>query len=158
MFCYKLIRNLTEDKDIEVYNYGNCLRDFTYIDDIVEGLYRVLQNPPDRENTGPENGEQVSSAVYNIGGGNPVKVNDMISAAKEAIIQSGMLPADHDFDRHIHYTGMQPGDVLVTCADTEGFETRFGFVPATPLRTGLLRFIEWYRDYTDHNGGKDSGC
>lgn len=141
-FTDKLIRGET----IQIFNYGNCKRDFTYIDDIVEGVIRVLQQPPVRENG--EDGLPIPPyAVYNIGNSHPENLLEFVDVLQQELIRAGVLPEDYDFESHKELVAMQPGDVPVTYADTTELERKFGFKPDTDLRTGLRRFAEWYKEF-----------
>lgn len=141
-FTDKLIRGET----IKIFNYGNCKRDFTYVDDIVEGIYRVMQKPPEKK-TGVDGLPFPPYAVYNIGGGRPEKLLDFVSILQEELVRSGVLPADYDFEAHKELVPMQPGDVPITYADTEALERDFGYRPKIDLRTGLRKFAEWYKEF-----------
>lgn len=137
---------LRRGENIKIFNYGNCKRDFTYIDDIVEGVIRVIKRAPERR-TGEDGLPEPPYAVYNIGNNNPENLLDFVQILQEELIRTGVLPADYDFEAHKELVAMQPGDVPVTYADTTPLEQDFGFRPATPLREGLRRFIEWYKEY-----------
>ncbi len=137
---------LVAGKKIEIFNYGNCKRDFTYVDDIVEGVGRVMRHAPERR-TGDDGLPLPPYKVYNIGNSNPENLLDFVSILQEELVRAGVLPADYDFEAHKELVPMQAGDVPVTCADTSALEEDFGFRPATPLREGLRRFAEWYREY-----------
>ena len=141
-FTDKLLRG---DK-IQIYNYGNCRRDFTYIDDIVEGIVRVMQGAPERR-TGEDGLPVPPYAVYNIGGGQPENLLDFVSILQEELVRAGVLPADYDFEAHRELVAMQPGDVPTTYADSTALEAGFGFTPGIPLREGLRRFAQWYKEY-----------
>ena len=137
---------LRAGKTIQIFNYGNCKRDFTYIDDIVTGVEKVMQKAPDRKNG--EDGLPVPPyALYNIGNNNPENLLDFVQILSEELVRAGVLPEDYDFDVHKELVPMQPGDVPVTYADTSALERDFGFKPSTDLRTGLRKFAEWYRDF-----------
>lgn len=141
-FTNKFLRGDT----IEIFNYGNCQRDFTYIDDIVEGIVRIMVKSPERKNG--EDGLPVPPyAVYNIGNSNPENLLDFVTILQEELIRAKVLPADYDFESHKRLVPMQPGDVPVTYADTGAIERDFGFKPSTPLRNGLRKFAEWYKDF-----------
>ena len=141
-FTNKLLRGET----IQIFNYGNCKRDFTYIDDIVEGVIRVMQGAPEKKNG--EDGLPIPPyAVYNIGNHNPENLLDFVQILQEELVRAGVLPEDYDFEAHKELVPMQPGDVPVTYADTEALERDYGFKPATPLRTGLRKFAEWYKEF-----------
>lgn len=138
-FTDKLIRS----EKIKIFNYGNCLRDFTYVDDIVEGIMRVIERAPIKENG--EDGLPVPPyRVYNIGNSNPENLLDFVDILQQELVRAGVLPLDFDFEAHKELVSMQPGDVPVTYADTSELEKDTGFKPDTPLRTGLRRFAEWY--------------
>ena len=137
---------LRAGKTIQIFNYGNCKRDFTYIDDIVTGVEKVMQKAPDRKNG--EDGLPVPPyALYNIGNNHPENLLDFVQILSEELVKAGVLPKDYDFDAHKELVPMQPGDVPVTYADTSALERDFGFKPSTDLRTGLRRFAEWYREF-----------
>ena len=133
-------------KTIEIFNYGNCKRDFTYVDDIVEGVKRVMQCAPEKKN-GEDGLPLPPYRVYNIGNSSPENLLDFVTILQEELIRAGVLPADYDFEAHKKLVPMQPGDVPVTFADTSALEADLGFKPATPLRVGLRRFAEWYRAF-----------
>ena len=141
-FTNKLLRGET----IRIFNYGNCKRDFTYIDDIVEGVVRVMQGAPERKDG--EDGLPVPPyAVYNIGNQNPEKLLDFVDILQQELIAAGVLPNDYDFEAHKQLVPMQPGDVPVTYADTTPLERDYGYKPSTDLRTGLRNFARWYKDF-----------
>ena len=141
-FTDKLLRGET----IRIFNYGNCKRDFTYIDDIVEGVVRVMQGAPERKNG--EDGLPVPPyAVYNIGNQNPENLLDFVDILQQELIAAGVLPNDYDFEAHKQLVPMQPGDVPVTYADTTPLERDYGYTPSTDLRTGLRSFARWYTDF-----------
>ena len=146
MFYYSAARRLCAGERIQIYNYGNCMRDFTYIDDIVEGILRVMRGAPEQR-TGEDGLPIPPYAVYNIGGGSPVNLLDFVSELQNALVQAGLLPKDYDFAAHQELVGMQPGDVPVTCADSSALERDYGFTPRIPIQEGLRRFAEWYRAY-----------
>lgn len=137
---------LRAGKTIRIFNYGNCSRDFTYVDDIVEGIVRVMQKAPDRKN-GEDGLPLAPYAVYNIGGGRPVSLLDFVTILQEELIRAGVLPKDYDFEAHKKLVPMQPGDVPVTYADTTALERDFGYRPGIDLRTGLRKFAEWYHAF-----------
>ena len=141
-FTDKLLKGET----IQIYNYGNCRRDFTYIDDIVEGVMRVMQGAPERK-TGEDGLPVPPYALYNIGGGQPENLLDFVQTLQEELLRAGVLPKDFDFEAHKQLVPMQPGDVPTTYADTTALERDFGFTPKTTLREGLRKFAEWYRNY-----------
>ncbi len=146
MFYYSATRDLVAGKTIRIFNYGNCKRDFTYVDDIVEGVIRVMQGAPEKA-TGEDGLPLPPYAVYNIGGGTPENLLDYISTLQEELVRAGVLPADYDFEGHRELVGMQPGDVPVTYADSAALEKDYGFRPAIGIREGLRRFAEWYKAY-----------
>ena len=146
MAYFSFTNKLREGKTIEIFNYGNCRRDFTYIDDIVEGVIRVMQGAPDRK-TGEDGLPVPPYAVYNIGNSNPENLLDFVDILQQELIRAGVLPEDYDFEAHKKLVPMQPGDVAVTYADTAALERDFGFKPNTPLRDGLRKYAEWYRDF-----------
>ena len=146
MAYFGFTNKLKNGQDIEIFNYGNCKRDFTYIDDIVEGVYRVMKKPPERRNDA--NGLPVPPyALYNIGNNNPENLLDFVSILEEELTRAGVLPKDYDFEAHKKLVPMQPGDVEVTYADVSALEKDFGFKPQTSLREGLRAFAEWYKDF-----------
>ena len=148
MFYYSATERLMRGETIRIFNYGNCLRDFTYIDDIVEGVYRVMQGAPERRKG--EDGLPVAPyALYNIGGGKPENLLDYISVLQQELLRAGLLPGDYDFNAHRELAPMQPGDVPVTYADSSALEADFGFRPTIGIRQGLRSFAEWYREYRD---------
>ncbi len=153
MFYFSATQKLAAGKTIQIFNYGNCKRDFTYIDDIVEGVYRVMQGAP-AKSTGPDGLPIPPYAVYNIGGGQPENLLDYISTLQEELIRAGVLPASYDFESHRELVGMQPGDVPVTYADSTALEADYGFKPTIDIRTGLRAFAEWYAEY--YKGGQGS--
>lgn len=137
---------LRRGQKIEIFNYGECKRDFTYIDDIVEGIYRVMQHPPQRRSG--EDGLPIPPyAVYNIGNSQPENLLDFVDTLQQELVRAGVLPHDYDFEAHKELVAMQPGDVATTYADTSALEQNFGFKPQTPLREGLRRFAEWYKEF-----------
>ena len=141
-FTNKLLKGQT----IQIFNYGNCKRDFTYVDDIVEGVLRVMQGAPEKKNG--EDGLPIPPyAVYNIGNSNPENLLDFVQILSEELVAAGVLPAGYDFEAHKELVPMQPGDVPVTYADTAPLERDFGFKPATPLREGLRKFAKWYKEF-----------
>ena len=141
-FTDKLVRGET----IKIFNYGHCKRDFTYVDDIVEGVVRVMQHAPEKQEG--EDGLPIPPyMVYNIGNNNPENLLDFVTILQEELLRAGVLPADYDFEAHKELVPMQPGDVPVTYADTTPLEQDFGFKPSTPLRDGLRKFAEWYKTY-----------
>ena len=146
MAYFGFTNKLREGKTIEIFNYGNCKRDFTYVDDIVEGVKRVMQNPPERKNG--EDGLPIPPyAVYNIGNSNPENLLEFVDILQQELIRAGVLPEDYDFEAHKKLVPMQAGDVPITYADTTPLERDFGFKPSTSLRDGLRKFAEWYKDF-----------
>ena len=137
---------LRAGKTIQIFNYGNCSRDFTYVDDIVEGIVRVMQGAPEKKN-GEDGLPLPPYAVYNIGGGRPVSLLDFVTILQEELVRAGVLPKNYDFEAHKQLVPMQPGDVPVTYADTEALERDFGYRPEIDLRTGLRSFAKWYRAF-----------
>ena len=146
MAYFGFTNKLLKGETIEIFNYGNCQRDFTYIDDIVEGVIRVMQGAPEKK-TGADGLPIPPYAVYNIGNQNPENLLDFVDILQQELIAAGVLPADYDFDAHKQLVPMQPGDVPVTYADTSPLGRDFGFKPATPLRTGLRNFAQWYKEF-----------
>ena len=146
MFYFSATNTLAKDGTIKIFNYGNCKRDFTYIDDIIEGVFRVMQGAPEKA-TGEDGLPLPPYAVYNIGGGTPENLLDYISTLQEELVNAGVLPADYDFEAHRELVGMQPGDVPVTYADSKALEDDYGFRPMIGIREGLRRFAQWYAGY-----------
>lgn len=141
-FTNKLLKGDT----IQIFNYGNCKRDFTYVDDIVEGIKRIMQGTPGKKNG--EDGLPIPPyAVYNIGNSNPENLLDFVTILQEELIRAEVLPADYDFEAHKKLVPMQPGDVPITYADTSALERDYGFKPNTSLRDGLHKFAEWYKEF-----------
>ena len=147
MFYYSATEKLVRGETIRIFNYGNCRRDFTYIDDIVEGVFRVMQEAPEQKD-GPDGLPLPPYEIYNIGGGSPENLLDFVRTLQEELVRAGILPPDYDFEGHRELVGMQPGDVPVTFADTSALERDFGFRPSIGIRAGLRSFAEWYRAYT----------
>lgn len=146
MAYFGFTNKLLKGETIQIFNFGNCKRDFTYIDDIVEGVIRVMQGAPEKKNG--EDGLPIPPyAVYNIGNQNPENLLDFVDILQQELIGAGVLPADYDFEAHKELVPMQPGDVPVTYADTSALERDFGFKPATPLREGLRSFARWYKEF-----------
>lgn len=141
-FTNKLVNNET----IKIFNYGNCKRDFTYVDDIVEGVKRVMMSPPEKKN-GDDGLPVPPYKIYNIGNNNPENLLDFVQILSEELIRAGVLPQDYDFDAHKELVPMQPGDVPVTYADTSALENDFSFKPSKSLREGLRKFAEWYKNF-----------
>lgn len=146
MAYFGFTNKLLAGKTIEIFNYGNCKRDFTYVDDIVEGVKRVMQAPPERR-VGEDGLPLPPYKVYNIGNSHPENLLDFVTILQEELLRAGVLPADYDFEAHKKLVPMQPGDVPVTYADTTPLERDFGFKPSTPLREGLRKFAEWYKKF-----------
>lgn len=146
MAYFGFTNKLREGKTIQIFNYGNCKRDFTYIDDIVEGIVRVMQHAPEKQ-TGEDGLPVPPYIVYNIGNNSPENLLDFVTILQEELVAAGVLPADYDFESHKELVPMQPGDVPVTYADTTPLEQDFGFRPSTPLRQGLQAFAKWYAGY-----------
>lgn len=146
MFYFSATQKLTAGKTIQIFNYGNCKRDFTYVDDIVEGVYRVMQGAPEKA-TGEDGLPLPPYAVYNIGGGTPENLLDYVSTLQEELVKAGVLPKDYDFEGHRELVGMQPGDVPVTYADSTALENDYGFKPTIGIREGLRKFAEWYKEF-----------
>ena len=146
MAYFGFTNKLIKGEKIQIFNYGNCKRDFTYVDDIVEGVMRVMQAPPEKEDG--EDGLPIPPYdVYNIGNSSPENLLDFVQILQEELINAGVLPEDYDFDAHKELVAMQPGDVPVTYADTSDLERDFGYKPATSLREGLRKFAKWYKDF-----------
>ena len=146
MAYFGFTNKLRNNEDIQIFNYGNCRRDFTYVDDIVHGVKLVMQKPPMKQNG--EDGLPIPPyAVYNIGNNQPENLLDFVQILQEELIRAGVLPAEYDFDAHKKLVPMQPGDVPVTYADTSALERDFGFKPNTSLREGLRKFAEWYKEF-----------
>lgn len=137
---------LRKGESINIFNYGKCKRDFTYIDDIVEGVIRVMNCPPERK-TGQDGLPIPAYSIYNIGNNKPEELMDFVSILSEELVNAGVLPSDFDIEKHIELVPMQPGDVPVTYADTTGLEHDFGYRPDTSLREGLRKFAEWYKEW-----------
>ena len=146
MAYFGFTNKLLAGKTIEIFNFGNCRRDFTYVDDIVEGVCRVMRKAPEKK-TGEDGLPVPPYAVYNIGNSSPENLLDFVTILQEELVRAGVLPADYDFEAHKKLVPMQPGDVPVTFADTSALERDFGFRPHTPLREGLRKFAEWYKDF-----------
>ena len=146
MAYFGFTNKLREGKTIQIFNYGNCKRDFTYIDDIVTGVEKVMQKAPDRA-TGEDGLPVPPYALYNIGNNHPENLLDFVDILQQELIRAGVLPADYDFEAHKELVPMQPGDVPVTYADTSALERDFGFRPNTSLREGLRKFAEWYKEF-----------
>ena len=150
MAYFGFTNKLVNGETIKIFNYGNCKRDFTYIDDIVEGIVRVMQHAPEKQNG--EDGLPIPPyKVYNIGNSHPENLLDFVTILQEELIRAGVLPKDYDFEAHKELVPMQPGDVPVTYADTTPLEQDFGYKPDTSLRTGLRKFAKWYKGYCKVN-------
>lgn len=141
MAYFGFTNKLLAGETIRIFNYGNCKRDFTYIDDIVKGIIKVLQKTPE------ENSEGVQYKVYNIGNNEPVNLLDFVDILQQELVRAGILPEDFDFESQQELVPMQPGDMEITYADVEEPEKDFGFKPSTDLREGLRNFAEWYKDF-----------
>ena len=146
MAYFGFTNKLKAGKTIQIFNYGKCKRDFTYVDDIVEGVVRVMQHAPEKL-TGEDGLPIPPYKVYNIGNNHPENLLDFVTILQEELVCAGVLPADYDFESHKELVPMQPGDVPVTYSDTTALEQDFGFKPSTPLREGLRKFAEWYAEY-----------
>lgn len=146
MAYFGFTNKLVKGEKIKIFNFGNCKRDFTYVDDIVEGVIRVMQGAPQRKNG--EDGLPIPPyALYNIGNNSPENLLDFVQILQEELVRAGVLPSDYDFETHKELVAMQPGDVPVTYADTSALERDFGFKPKTSLREGLRKFAVWYKDF-----------
>lgn len=146
MAYFGFTNKLLKGETIQIFNYGNCKRDFTYVDDIVEGIKRVMERAPEKKN-GDDGLPLPPYRIYNIGNSNPENLLDFVTILQEELIRADVLPSDYDFEAHKKLVPMQPGDVPVTFADTSALEADTGFKPNTPLRTGLRRFAEWYKKF-----------
>lgn len=146
MAYFGFTNQLLAGKTIQIFNHGHCERDFTYVDDIVEGVVRVMKGAPEKKN-GADGLPIPPYAVYNIGGGHPVNLLDFVDILQQELVRAGVLPIDYDFEAHKKLVPMQPGDVPVTYADTEALSRDFGYCPTTSLRDGLRKFAEWYKAY-----------
>lgn len=146
MAYFGFTNKLLKGETIQIFNYGNCKRDFTYVDDIVEGVKRIMQHAPEKQN-GEDGLPLPPYAIYNIGNSNPENLLDFVTILQEELIRAGVLPADYDFESHKKLVPMQSGDVPVTYADTTALERDFGFKPSTSLRDGLRKFAEWYKEF-----------
>lgn len=146
MAYFSFADKLREGKTIQLFNYGNCKRDFTYVEDVVEGVIRVMQKAPKAEQK--EDGMVLPPyIIYNIGNNKPENLLDFVTVLQEELIHTNILPKDYDFESHKEFVPMQPGDVAVTYADTSALERDFGFKPSTDIREGLHKFAEWYADF-----------
>jgi nucleoside-diphosphate-sugar epimerase len=146
MAYFGFTNKLVKGDKIQIFNFGNCKRDFTYVDDIVEGVIRVMQKAPAKQ-LGEDGLPIPPYAVYNIGNNQPENLLDFVTILQEELLAAGVLPADYDFEAHKELVPMQPGDVPVTYADTSALERDFGFKPSTSLREGLRKFAQWYKEY-----------
>ena len=146
MFYFSATQKLVKGETISIFNFGNCRRDFTYVDDIVEGVLRVMKGAPEKA-TGEDGLPLPPYAVYNIGGGAPENLLDYVSTLQEELVRAGVLPPDYDFEAHRKLVPMQPGDVPVTYADSAALEADYGFRPSIGIRQGLRAFAQWYRAY-----------
>lgn len=146
MAYFGFTNKLLKGETIQIYNYGNCRRDFTYVDDIVEGIVRVMNKAPEKK-TGEDGLPIPPYAVYNIGGGQPENLLDFVNILQEELLRAGVLPQNYDFEAHKQLVPMQPGDVPTTYADATALERDFGFTPKITLREGLRKFAEWYKEY-----------
>jgi len=146
MFYFSATQKLVRGETIQIFNYGNCKRDFTYIDDIVEGVVRVMRSAPEKKNG--EDGLPIPPyAIYNIGGGTPENLLDYITTLQEELVRAEVLPPDHDLEAHMELVAMQPGDMPVTFADSAALERDLGFTPKIGIREGLRKFAEWYKGF-----------
>ena len=146
MAYFGFTNKLVNGETIKIFNYGNCKRDFTYVDDIVEGVVRVMQGAPEKKNG--EDGLPIPPyAVYNIGNNQPENLLDFVQILSEELVKAGVLPQDYDFEAHKELVPMQPGDVPITYADTDALERDYGFKPSTSIREGLRKFAEWYKEF-----------
>lgn len=152
MAYFGFTNKLVKGDKIQIFNYGNCKRDFTYVDDIVEGVFRVMQKAPERQ-TGEDGLPLPPYAVYNIGNSSPENLLEFVDILQQELVSAGVLPEDYDFEAHRELVPMQPGDVPVTFADTSALERDFGFKPSTSLREGLRAFAQWYAAYYGYKNG-----
>lgn len=146
MAYFGFTNKLRQGQTIEIFNYGNCKRDFTFVDDIVEGISRIIRHAPERQ-LGEDGLSLAPYAIYNIGNSKPENLLDFVDTLQQELLRAGVLPADYDFEAHKRLVPMQAGDVPVTFADTSALERDFGFKPHTPLRDGLRKFAEWYKEF-----------
>ena len=146
MAYFGFTNKLRKGETIQIFNYGNCKRDFTFVDDIVEGVVRIMQGAPEKKN-GEDGLPLPPYNVYNIGNSSPENLLDFVDILQQELTRAGVLPQDYDFEAHKQLVPMQPGDVPVTFADTSALERDYGFRPSTPLRDGLRRFAEWYKEF-----------
>ena len=147
MAYFKFTNKLLSGETIEIFNHGNCRRDFTYIDDIIEGVVRVIQGVPEQE--------EAPYAIYNIGNGKPINLLEFVDILQQELVRSEVLPSNFDFSVHKKLVGMQPGDVEITYADIKDLEFDFGFRPSTSIRTGIRKFVEWYKEFYQNKNLKD---
>ena len=146
MAYFSFTNKLVNEETIKIFNFGNCWRDFTFIDDIVEGIEKVMQGAPEKKNG--EDGLLIPPyAIYNIGNNHPENLLDFVRILSEELVRAGVLPENYDFDSHKELVPMQPGDVPITFADTDALEKDYGFKPNTSLRDGLRKFAEWYKEF-----------
>ena len=148
MAYFSFTDKLVKGEKIKLFNYGNCKRDFTFIDDIVEGIVRVIQGAPDKK-IGEDNLPVAPYSIHNIGNSQPESLHDFVNILQEELVAAGVLESDYDFESHKELVPMQPGDVEITYADTTTLEEEFGFKPNTPLREGIRKFAEWYKEFND---------
>ena len=146
MAYFGFTNKLLKGENIQIFNYGNCQRDFTYVDDIVEGVVRIMQHAPEKE-VGEDGLPIPPYKIYNIGNNSPENLLDFVQILQEELLAAGVLPADYDFESHKELVPMQPGDVPVTFADTSALEADFGFKPHTSLHEGLRKFAMWYKQF-----------
>lgn len=146
MAYFGFTNKLLKGEKIQIFNYGNCKRDFTYVDDIVRGVKLVIQSPPEKKN-GKDGLPIPPYVIYNVGNNQPENLLDFVRILSEELLRAGVLPEDYDFDVHKEFVPMQPGDVPITYADTSALERDFGFKPSTSLRDGVRRFVEWYKNF-----------
>lgn len=146
MFYFSATEKLKAGKNIEIFNFGNCKRDFTYIDDIVEGIFRVMQGAPEKKQ-GDDGLPLPPYALYNIGGGNPENLLEYIDTLQKSLVAAGVLPPDYDFEAHRKLVPMQPGDVPITYADSAALQNDYGFTPKIGIKEGLMNFAKWYKEY-----------
>ena len=150
MAYFGFTNKLLNGEKIQIFNYGNCKRDFTYVDDIVEGVVRIMRHAPEKE-VGEDGLPIPPYKLYNIGNNTPENLLDFVQILQEELVAANVLPADYDFEAHKELVAMQPGDVPITFADTSALEKDFGFKPQTPLREGLRQFAEWYKEFYNNN-------
>ena len=150
MAYFGFTNKLKKGEKIQIFNFGNCKRDFTYVDDIVEGVIRVMNKAPERVN-GEDGLPLPPYKVYNIGNNQPENLLDFVDILQQELIRAGVLPEDYDLEAHKELVPMQPGDVPITYADTTALEEDFGFKPNTSLREGLRKFVEWYKEFYGDN-------